>query len=254
MTPILTIGVSLKLYLDLKASVDWAAQVAQLARAHPSITTSSVRLFVLPSLPSLCAVSAELDNLPVAVGAQDLFWKESGAYTGGVSGADLVALGCQFVEVGHVERRTVFGEDDLTTRRKLAAAVRSGLTPVLCVGEQAEGDPSRGVETCIAQIESALADVASETVPELVIAYEPEWAIGRAEPAGREHIHEVVGAIRDHLSHHPRLQSTTVLYGGSAKPGLLTRLDGSVDGLFLGRFAHDPRSLALILDEAFAIA
>ena len=254
MTPAFTIGISLKLYLDLEASVEWAARVAQLARAHPSITTHSVRLFVLPSLASLCAVSAELDDLPVAVGAQDLFWEESGAYTGGVSGADLAALGCQFVEVGHVERRTVFGEDDLTTRRKLAAAVRSGLTPVLCVGEQAEGDPRRGVETCIAQIESAIAGVTSEIVPELVIAYEPEWAIGRAEPAGREHIHTVVGAIRQHLAGHPRLPTTTVLYGGSAKPGLLTQLDGSVDGLFLGRFAHDPGSLALILDEAFAIA
>lgn len=254
MTSALTIGVSLKLYLNVTESADWARRIAEIARTHRAMTTNSVRLFVLPSLPSLCSVTAEFRDVPIGVGAQDLFWEESGSYTGGVSGADLVTLGCQFVEIGHVERRTVFGEDAATARRKLAAAVRAGLTPVLCVGEQAEGQPGRSVETCISQIESAIADVTSDPIPELVIAYEPEWAIGRSEPAGRDHIHSVVSAIRQHLVDHPRLPRTTILYGGSAKPGLLTQLDGSVDGLFLGRFAHDPHALGLILDEAFAIA
>lgn len=254
MTPVITIGVGLKMYLSLDASVVWAREVAELAHSHPALSTGAVRLVILPTLPSLPAVAAAVGDAPVAIGAQDLFWEESGSYTGGVSGADLVSLGCEFVEIGHAERRTVFREDEDIGRRKLAAAVRAGLIPVLCVGEHAEGEPSAAAEKCIAQIESAIAEVASATIPELVIAYEPEWAIGRAEPAHADHIRAVVTAIRSHLDHHPRLPMSTVIYGGSAQPGLLSQLEGSVDGLFLGRFAHDPRALEIILDEAFAIA
>lgn len=255
MTPTITLGVSLKLYLPLDATISWAKEVASLARSHPAFVSGAVRLFILPSLPSLPAVVDIVGDAPVFVGAQDLFWEDCGAYTGGVSGADLVALGCRFVEVGHAERRTIFGDDDEVIRRKLEAAVRNGLIPVLCVGERVEQATSAAAaEKCIAQIESAIATVEPGTLPELVIAYEPEWAIGRAAPAGREHIQGVVAAMRQYLDAHVRVPNTTVIYGGSAKPGLLSQLDGSVDGLFLGRFAHDPEALALIVNEALALA
>jgi len=249
-----TIGVSLKMYLTVDESIAWAKDVAALARAHPAVVAGAVRLFVLPTLPALHAVTEALDDAPVAVGAQDLFWEESGAYTGGVSGADLVRLGCRFVAVGHAERRTVFGEDDVTIRRKLAAAVHAGLVPVLCVGERAEQEAEQAAQACIEQIESALQGIESGQVPDLVVAYEPEWAIGRGQPAGVAHIRAVVSAIRQHLTSHSRAASSSVLYGGSAQPGLLSQLDDGVDGLFLGRFAHDPRALESILEEAYAIA
>lgn len=246
----ITLGASLKLYLDIDASVAWAQSLAGIARTHAAVLSGDVRLFILPSVPALERVIAAVADAPIAVGAQDLFWDDRGAFTGAVSGADLAHLGCRYVEVGHAERRHVFGEDDTIIRRKLTAAVRNGLTPVLCVGEEERGDASRAAATCIAQIESAIADAVD--LDDLVIAYEPEWAIGRAEPASPDHVTEVVARIRSHLAQRG-LDDASVIYGGSAKPGLLSTLSSDVDGLFLGRFAHDPRTFARMIDEAARI-
>ena len=130
-----TLGVSLKLYLDVATTVDWARRVATIARGHSAVRGGDVRLFVMPSFPALAGVRAATAGTSVEVGAQNLHWEDRGPYTGEVSGADLREIGCTLVEVGHAERRCLFGEDDDTVRRKLAAAVRNGLTPVLCVGE-----------------------------------------------------------------------------------------------------------------------
>lgn len=241
------LGASLKLYLDVDASVAWATSLAEIARAHPAVVAGDVRLFILPSLPALDRVITAVADSPISVGAQDLFWAERGAYTGAVSGADLARLGCRYVEVGHAERRRVFGEDDAIIRRKLAAAVRNGLTPVLCVGEETQQEADRAGETCIAQIESAIAD--ADHLDDLVVAYEPEWAIGQAEPASPEHVTAVVAQLRSHLARRG-LAGAAVIYGGSAKPGLLSTLSSGVDGLFLGRFAHEPQAFASIIDEA----
>lgn len=241
------LGASLKLYLDVDTSVAWAESLAEIARAHPAVIAGEVRLFILPSLPALDRVIAAVTGSPIAVGAQDLFWADRGAYTGAVSGADLARLGCRYVEVGHAERRHVFGEDDAVIRRKFAAAVRNGLTPVLCVGEETRQDTDLAAATCIAQIESAIAD--SGDLSDLVVAYEPEWAIGQAEPASPDHVTEVVARLRAHLAQRG-LGAAAVIYGGSAKPGLLSTLGSGVDGLFLGRFAHEPQAFASIIDEA----
>lgn len=248
--PSVTLGASLKLYLDIHESVAWAAALAETARAHPAVVSGEVRLFVLPSLPAITSVIAAIGDAPIAVGAQDLFWEDRGAYTGGVSGADLAQLGCTYVEVGHVERRRFFGEDDLAIRRKVTAAVRNGLIPVLCVGEDHRQDADAAASACIAQFESATAD--AEGVFELVLAYEPEWAIGRSEPAPADHVIAVIALLRSHLERSGYSRST-VIYGGSAKPGLLSLLGSSVDGLFLGRFAHSPAAFASIIDEAATI-
>lgn len=240
------------MYLDVDESALWAGQIADIAGAHPAVTAGDVRVFVLPSLPSLPGVLAAIGDAPVAVGAQDLFWADRGAYTGGVSGADLRQLGCRYVEVGHAERRQVFGEDAETIRLKFAAAVRNDLTPVLCVGEADENGTDAAADTCISQLEHALSGVDSE-VSELVVAYEPEWAIGRAEPADAEHVAAVAMRLRAHLGSRTGIRTSSVIYGGSAKPGLLSVLGNCVDGLFLGRFAHDTSSFSQILDEAAAV-
>lgn len=242
-----TLGASHKLYLDVDDSVAWARAVAEMASNHPAVVSGDVRLFVLPTLPALERVVEAIGDAPIAVGAQDLFWEDRGAYTGGVSGVDLARLGCTYVEVGHAERRHVFGEDDVTTRRKFAAAVRNGLVPVLCVGEEEYQDPAAAAAVCIAQIGSATADV--DDLPELVLAYEPEWAIGKPEPASVDHVVAVIKGVRAHLDSRG-LHRSAVIYGGSAKPGLLSALGNSLDGLFLGRFVHDPAAFATIVDEA----
>ncbi len=248
--PPVILGASFKLYLDIDESVAWATAVAEQARQHAAVLSGQVRLFVLPSLPALDRVVEAIGNAPVAVGAQDLFCEDRGAYTGGVSGADLTRLGCTHVEVGHVERRRFFGEDELTIRRKFTAAVRNGLTPVLCVGEAEEQDADAAASVCIAQFDSASTDVPD--VPPLILAYEPEWAIGRSEPASVDHVVAVTERLRAHLDGRG-LQDSSVIYGGSAKPGLLRALGNAVDGLFLGRFVHDPAAFASIIDEASSI-
>jgi triosephosphate isomerase len=189
----------------------------------------------------------------VEVGAQNLHWEDRGPYTGEVSGTDLREIGCTLVEVGHAERRSVFGEDDDVVRRKLAAAVRNGLTPVLCVGESERVPAADGASRCLDELESARAGLDGMPVGDLIVAYEPVWAIGRPTPAPTDHIQVVAAALRDRLAEDDRVTGSSVIYGGSAQRGMLSDLGGAIDGLFLGRFAHDTASLARIIDEAAAL-
>ncbi|MBU2666346.1 triose-phosphate isomerase [Actinoplanes bogorensis] len=235
------LAVSLKMYFDPARTLEWTAGVAELARTHPAVTGGHVDLVVLPSLPVLGSVVELLAGTGVAVGAQDLFHLDRGAYTGAVSGADLRQLGCAYAEVGHFERRTIFGEDDRMIRRKMVAARRNDLIPLLCVGESRAVSVDEAVSECVGQLEAA---VGRDDIP-LVVAYEPTWAIGAAEPAGPTHVKAVTAEIRAWLGD----RDARVIYGGSAGNGLLTELDGAVDGLFLGRSAHRVPALRSILDE-----
>lgn len=246
----ITLGVSLKLYLDVATTVEWARKVATIARGHAAVRDGDVRLFVMPSLPALSAVREATAGTAVELGAQNLHWEDRGPYTGEVSGADLGAIGCTLVEVGHAERRALFGEDDEAVRRKLAAAVRNGLTPVLCVGEDDAMPAEDAASRCLEELDSALAGLEGIRVDDLIVAYEPVWAIGRPRPAPNEHISAVVAALRDRLAEDGRVGESSVIYGGSAQRGMLSELDGAIDGLFLGRFAHDTARLARIIDEA----
>ena len=253
------IGVSLKMYFDAARTIAWCEEVSTLAKTHEAITSGAVSLFVLPSFTLLSTAVGLLKDTAVSVGAQDLFWEDRGAFTGEVSGADVKALGCSFVEIGHAERRIVLGETPEMMSLKLAAAVRNSLTPVLCVGEREYSSPAEAAENSVRQLSEMLArsfdgnDVSSVIEKPIVVAYEPEWAIGVDQAASVEYIATVTSRLRKFLQETPGFAGSRVIYGGSAGPGLLTDLDGSVDGLFLGRFAHDAASLELVLDEALAI-
>jgi len=250
----LVVGVSLKMYFGHRQTVAWAEDVARIAREHEAVTSALVDLVVLPGFLSIDAVLRAFAGTRVSVGGQDLFWIDRGAYTGEVSGADLAELGCRYVEVGHAERRRLFGETDETVADKVDAALRNSLAPFLCVGETERMPAAQAASACIAQVQSALslAEKAG-AIESIVVAYEPEWAIGAEESASAEHIREVGGLLRDWLAAHPLVATGRVIYGGSAGPGLLGRLGASVDGLFLGRFAHDPAALARVLDEALLL-
>jgi triosephosphate isomerase len=250
----LVIGVSLKMYFDHRRTLEWSEDIARVASAHEAVQNGLVELVVLPSFPSLTATVDAFVGTPVAVGAQDLFWVDRGPFTGEVSGVDLAQIGCEYVEVGHAERRRIFGEDDEVVANKVAAAVRNGLAPFLCIGETERMAPELAAAACVEQLRSALTAAEEQgAIDRLVVAYEPEWAIGAAESASPEHIGAVCGVMREWLASHPLVGESRVIYGGSAGPGLLGRLGASVDGLFLGRFAHDPAALERVLDDALLV-
>lgn len=248
------LAISLKMYLDPAQTVSWSTAVAELARSHPATVEGRVKLIVLPSLTSMVAVVKVFAGTPVGVGAQDLFWEDRGPYTGAISGADLRQIGCSFVEVGHIERRRVFGEGDEVASRKLAAALRNGLTPVLCIGEDHRMPSEQAAAECIAHLEAVLLGLGrSSSAMRPIIAYEPGWAIGMPEPAANDHVIPVIAALRAWIDARPRITGSPIIYGGSAGKGLLAGLMGATDGLFLGRFAHDPRALKSILDETMRL-
>ncbi|MGW7515276.1 triose-phosphate isomerase family protein [Streptomyces sp. NPDC054796] len=252
-----TIGVSLKMYFGHHETLNWCRRIAAIADRHPAVVSGLAETFVLPSFPTLAPACGILAGSGVRIGAQDLCAEDNGAYTGEVAGPQLREIGCSYAEVGHAERRRLFGEDDHTVATKTAAALRSGLTPVLCVGEPERVRVGEATERCIDEVSSALAvaarDGAGGVLGRVLVAYEPQWAIGAPEPASPEHIGAVCAGLSAWLAEQPGLTGSRVIYGGSAGPGLLTRLGTRAGGLFLGRFAHDPAAFAQILDEAVAL-
>ena len=253
--PRFTIGSSLKMYFGHRETLDWVRAVARTCAEHPVTADGTVEFFVIPTFPSIPATVELARPAGIAVGAQNLHWEDRGAFTGEVGGPELAELGCTLAEVGHFERRTIFGETDDVVAAKTHAALRNGLAPVLCVGEEDRGTPAAAAETCIRQLATALTPATmAGTGGRLLVAYEPFWAIGAAEPAPAEHVTAVCRALREHVRDDALFPDARVIYGGSAGPGLLPRIAADVDGMFLGRFAHDPSAVGRVLDEVKELA
>jgi triosephosphate isomerase len=242
------------MYFSHARTVEWCRSIAKIAGTHPAISSGTVELFVIPTYLSVPAALETLGSVAL-VGAQDLSTEDSGAYTGEVSGAEIAELGCRVVEVGHAERRRLFGETPEIVAAKTAAALRNGLDPVLCIGETERTTTEAAIADCITQIDSALEPSRrSGFHGRVIVAYEPHWAIGAPEPASPDYIRTVCSALRDHVRSLHDFPASAVIYGGSAGPGLLSQIADGVDGIFLGRFAHDPDALSVILDEAVSAA
>lgn len=239
------VGVSTKMYLGYQASLDWLAGVREEVLARPALA-GEIEIFVAPSFPVLESARRILDGSGVLLSAQNSS-AGGGALTGEVSPAILAELGVELVEIGHAERRRLFGEDDDVVALKTAAVAAAGMTPLLCIGENEQRAPAEAANFCFQQVRSALGGTLE---PEAVIlAYEPVWAIGAEKPAPPEYVNDVVVGLREQLAEHYGGSRPAMVYGGSAGPGLLPRLE-AVDGLFLGRFAHNPANLGAVLDEA----
>jgi triosephosphate isomerase len=239
------VALSLKMYLGHERTLELVdAVLARLARV-PAVGDGRVRVAILPSFLSIPALAQRLNSTPILLGAQDLCQADHGPYTGEVSGPELARFGVSVVEVGHAERRFIYGESDEMVRDKLAAAARNGLIPLLCVGGTDRATSVVATAECIQQVTSALGESRPD---ELWIAYEPWWAIRAPEPAPADHVREVCEAIRASLTYLGL--PVVLLYGGSAGPGLLTRLGNAVDGLFLGRFGHDPAAFEAVVCES----
>ncbi|SDY02321.1 triosephosphate isomerase [Modestobacter sp. DSM 44400] len=218
----------------------------------------AAEVVVLPPFTALRSVQTLVngDKLEIGYGAQDLSAHDSGAYTGEVSGAMLSALACRYVVVGHSERRALHGEDDAVVAAKVQAALRHGLVPILCVGEGLDVRQAGGhVEHCNAQLEAALVGLSAEQLQELVVAYEPVWAIGTGEVATPADAQEVCGALRARLAERfgPETGSIVrILYGGSVKAGNTAGIlaGPDVDGALVGGASLDADEFASICRTA----
>ena len=252
------VGVSTKMYLGYADSLEWLARIRHEVDTRPALAAGRVVPFVVPSFPVLPAAGRILEGSPIRLGAQNCGWAD-GPWTGEVSPSLLGELGVGLVEIGHAERRRHFGEDNAVIARKVRAADGAGIMPLLCVGEEAHNgtpEPMAAAAFVHRQIHDAVGGdwaLASR----LIVAYEPVWAIGAAEPAGAEYISAVLQSLRLLLDAEATEPGRTpgslpIIYGGSAKPGLLPRLRGA-SGLFLGRFAHDAVNFGKVLDEALAL-
>ena len=215
--------------------------------ADKKLDTSRVEVVVLPPFTDLRSVQTcvDGDGLPIRYGAQDVSAHDSGAYTGEISAGMLAALGCSYVVVGHSERRQYHAETDEVVNAKATAALRSGITPIVCVGEGLEvRRAGRQVEHTLAQLDGSLAGLSAEQVAGLVVAYEPVWAIGTGEVATPDDAQEVCGAVRGRVTEtwgEAAGQAVRIQYGGSVKAanvaGIMAKAD--VDGCLVGGASLD---------------
>ncbi len=223
------------------------ALVQKIAFALPEKYYAKVDVAVLPPFTDIRSVQTltDGDKLSLTYGAQDLSPHDSGAYTGDVSGLMLKKLGCSFVTVGHSERREYHGESDELVNKKVKAALKHGITPILCVGEKLEvREAGEHIAHTTTQLVEGLKGLKNEQVKDVVVAYEPVWAIGTGKVATPQDAEEVCGAIRATLAEKYGAEvasSVRVLYGGSAKANNISDLVAceNIDGALVGGASLD---------------
>jgi triosephosphate isomerase (TIM) len=218
------------------------AVARQLARAVVAGVGASpkARVAMCPPFPYLAPVAEIVRGSPVGLGAQNCYTEAEGAFTGEVSPAMLVDVGCRYVILGHSERRHKLGETDDFINRKVKAALTAGLEVILCVGETlAERQAGRAEEVFRRHITGSLAGISAEQMARIVLAYEPVWAIGTGQNATPEQAHAAHKSIREHVAQRwdaKVADSLTIQYGGSVKPENAGSLLGQpdVDGALVG--------------------
>ncbi len=215
---------------------DGLSLAAALADRMKSASSPSCTMVVCPPATLLGAVAGVLEGSGVHLGGQDCHGEASGAYTGSVSAPMLADLGCRYVIVGHSERRRGFGETDDAVAAKASAALAAGLTPIICVGESLD---QRDAGHAIAVVENQVRGSLPDAPGDVVVAYEPVWAIGTGRTASPDDVAEIHRAIRTRLGQHR--SEIPILYGGSANPGNSAELlaTAEVGGLLVGGASLD---------------
>ncbi|HUR35946.1 MAG TPA: triose-phosphate isomerase [Vicinamibacterales bacterium] len=217
---------------------------------------AGVDIVLAPPFTAVHAVAEAVRASNIAVAAQDLHWEREGAFTGAVSAAMVLEAGAEYVIIGHSERRRLFGDTDVAVNRKLAAAIGAGLTPIVCVGETLE---EREAGSTLAVLDRQLKDGLDSTsagqVAELVVAYEPVWAIGTGRNATAAQAQEAHAHIRGRLRQWfgaDASERCRILYGGSVKPDNIGELvrEADVDGALVGGASLDVRSFGEIVTKS----
>ena len=212
--------------------------------------TLKVDLVLAPPATALVAVQQRIAGSGISLAGQNCHWEDNGAFTGEISPAMLADLGCTYVIVGHSERRHLFNESDDIIARKLAAAIRNNLRPILCVGETLDQrNAGRTMDVILRQMQLALKEPNENVIANLEIAYEPVWAIGTGHNADPNQIAEVHGAIRSYLTSSFGQSSLRILYGGSVNPENAKELSriSEVNGFLVGGASLKPESFLAVL-------
>lgn len=224
-----------KMNLNVEQSIALAKDYIKFFKKTPA------EVVVCPSFTSLPFIGKMLDSTPLAIGAQNMFWEKTGAFTGEVSPLDLVALKAGYVIIGHSERRQQLGEEDWMINRKIRAALETRpLCPILCIGEDAEDNQAGERETVLAaQLDEALAGITLGLGKNLIIAYEPIWAIGSGETPEPDDIEYTLSVIKVMLRKKFGRQADDMcatVYGGSVDQNIAKEIINlpSVDGLLVG--------------------
>ena len=234
-----------KCHKTVEEALDLAHEVAH------TTEMANCEVVLFPPFTALESVAAVVDEEGIGYGAQDLFYEDSGAYTGAVSGPMIAEIGSQYVIVGHSERRTIFGDTDEIVAKKVQAAYRNDLDPIVCVGEDAEVRKAGGTtEKIRSQMNSVLDVITEEEARRLCVAYEPLWAIGSGNPASVADALEVAKVIRETVAAKfgkETARYTRILYGGSvnAENAHSFHVDG-IDGVLVGGASLDAKKFATI--------
>ncbi len=229
--------------------------IRELRNRLAGIDSAATVIVCPPTVALETAVDAARDT-GIAVGAQNVYWETSGAFTGEVSPAMLEAVGVEYVLIGHSERRTIFGETDEDVNRKLHAVLRSDLTPVICLGESLGQREAGETEAVVrSQLGAGLEGVAPDHAGRLIIAYEPIWAIGTGKTATPEMVNDVHRLIRRTIADMfggLAADGMSLLYGGSVKPENARSLmaEGDIDGVLVGGASLKNESFAEIVRAA----
>jgi len=220
------------------------------------VNRDDVKVIVAPPFTALDRVSQLLSGTNIGLSAQNMCYEDSGAFTGAVSAKMLKSVGCEYVILGHSERRTLFGEKDAMINKKLKKAISEGITPIFCIGETLEERESGKMKSVIEeQIKNGLEGISEADFEGTIVAYEPVWAIGTGKTATPEQAQEVHAFIRNLLKEmysENLAENTTIQYGGSVKPENAGELIGQkdIDGALVGGACLKADSFSNIVKNA----
>jgi triosephosphate isomerase (TIM) len=240
-----------KMYKTVFETVTYIKEFRQLTQ-----DVTGVEIVLAVPFTAVHAAAEAARNSNVGIGAQDVHWEAQGAFTGEISAAMLAEAGAEYVIIGHSERRTLFGDTDETVSRKLHAALAARLTPIVCIGEtRAEREASRTFDVLRTQVDGSLRGVTADQLPQLVVAYEPVWAIGTGRHATPEQAAEAHAFVRDRLRDGWGVEAANqcqVIYGGSVKPDNIGDLIGQpdVDGALVGGASLDVQQFSAVVSQS----
>jgi triosephosphate isomerase len=237
-----------KMNKTVRKAVEFVEKLAKILHDCPD-----VEIVIFPPFTALYAVAETIKDTNILFGAQNMYCEPAGAYTGEISPLMLADIGCEYVIIGHSERREILGETDEIINRKMKAALNYRIKPILCVGEKIEErEMGKAEEIVNTQLIKGLADISRDELVKIVIAYEPLWAIGTGKTASPEDANEMHAFIRETLTNiydHRTASKVRIQYGGSVRPDNIDQLmtQPEVDGVLVGGASLDVESFVKIV-------